>query len=164
LFLFGALSLEVLPHDAAAKSPKLVRFRHRFTLRLAPTHDDAAMAGTAVAAAGGMPEGGAATPPLPSGCFVVLSLHGSAFLRSHAEALAGLAVAIHRQWLPPAALEDSWRAHLVLPPGFGLDAVALPAGGCSLFVEGRYDAFEAKHHVSECVRGKLIRLDKDLRW
>lgn len=78
---------------------------------------------------------------------MVLSLHSSAFLRSHAEALVGLAIAIHRKWLPPNVLDDSWRPSVVLPPGLGLDAVALPTHCCSLFVEGRYDAFEAKQHV-----------------
>ena len=73
----------VLPHDAVARSPKLLRFKHRSLARYGGRR------------------------------FVVLSLHGSAFLRGMCEGLVGLAVAVFRGWLPGSAIEDSLRPDLV---------------------------------------------------
>jgi tRNA pseudouridine(38-40) synthase len=77
----------VLPHDAIAKAPKVIRFRH---VILGPVVDDS------------------------NNEFAILALHGSHFLRGMVQAIVSMAIAVYRGWLPEEAIEQSFRPDVIM--------------------------------------------------
>ena len=84
---FHNYSRGVLPHDAIAKAPKVIRFRH--AVGDESLHADA-----------------------PG--FAVLQLHGNHFLSGMVQAMVSMAICVYRRWLPEDAIEHSLRPDLVM--------------------------------------------------
>lgn len=151
----------VLPHDAVARTPKLIRFRH--TVGDIRQNGNGARGNETVGKKEIGGNGSARDTAFSDEGFVSLCLHGTCFLRGMPQALVTMAIMVLRGYLPDAAIEQSLRPDVILrsvstvpasslllsssqDKGISFPDLLIP-DSTTFYVEGKYDNYENKYRL-----------------